>query len=162
MFLNSSYHCTCRYGVVLFPLVPLLYENHRIQVCHSTFPQMPRDQAHWEPSQIVLLLKLAIAEKQKGNWNQYGVTKEGWRNIYPHFPQYTHKQVTNKFDSLKRKYRDWQDAQSGSGLGRDPATGGIAAEPDYWETQFGSNHPDDSTQSVVSLLRLPLSYLLLH
>ena len=98
------------------------------------FPQMPRDHAHWESSETALLLKLAIEEKQKSNWNQFGVTKEGWRNIYPHFPQYTHKQVTNKFDALKWKYKEWHDAQSASGLGRDTATGGIATEPEYWQT----------------------------
>jgi len=126
---------------------------------------MPRDHAHWESSEIALLLKLAIEEKQKSNWNQFGVTKEGWRNIYPHFPQYTHKQVTNKFDALKRKYKEWHDAQSASGLGRDTATGGIAAEPEYWQTQYGlPNGPDDCTGPMVSLLLLillPLSSILL-
>ena len=90
----------------------------------------------------------------------FGVTKEGWRNIYPHFPQYTHKQVTNKFDALKQKYKEWHDAQSPSGLGRDTATGGIAAEPEYWQTQYGlPNDPDDCTEPVVGLLLLILLLL---
>ena len=88
----------------------------------------------------------------------FGVTKKGWRNIYPHFPQYTHKQVTNKFDALKRKYKEWHDAQSASGLGRDTATGGIAAEPEYWQTQYGCTEP---VVCLLLLILLPLSSILL-
>jgi hypothetical protein len=52
---------------------------------------MPRDHAHWEEHEVKLLLTLAIQEKEKFNWNQFGLTREGWRNIYPHLPQYSHK-----------------------------------------------------------------------
>ena len=77
--------------------------------------------------------------------------------------------MTNKFDALKQKYKEWHDAQSPSGLGRDTATGGIAAEPEYWQTQYGlPNDPDDCTEPMVSLLLLillPLSiycYVKIH
>ena len=107
---------------------------------------MPRDHAHWESSETALLLKLAIEEKQKSNWNHFGVTKEGWRNIYPYFSQYIHKQVTKKFDALKQKYKEWHDTQSASDLGQDTTTWGIVAEPEYWQTQYGlPNDPDDCT-----------------
>ena len=73
--------------------------------------------------------------------------------------------MTKKFDALKQKYKEWHDAQSASGLGRDMATGGIAAEPEYWQTQYGlSNDSYDYTEPVVSLLLLillPVSSILL-
>ena len=100
---------------------------------------MPRDHAHWEEHEVKLLLTLAIQEKEKFNWNQFGLTREGWRNIYPHFPQYLHKQINNKFDFLKQKYRAWKDSQVATGLGRNTQTGGIDADPDYWMAQDGSS-----------------------
>jgi len=104
---------------------------------------MPRDHAHWEEHEVKLLLTLAIQEKEKFNWNQFGLTREGWRNIYPHFPQYSHKQINNKFDFLKQKYRAWKDSQVATGLGRNTQTGGIDADPDYWMAQDGSQPIDD-------------------
>jgi hypothetical protein len=96
---------------------------------------MPKDRALWTEAETRLLLELALKEKEKFNFNQFGVTRDGWRNIHPHFPQYTTRQVTNKLDYLKQQYKAWMEAQSASGLGRDTQTGGIDADPDYWLPQ---------------------------
>jgi hypothetical protein len=52
---------------------------------------MPKDHALWAEAKTRLLLELTLKEKEKFNFNQYGVTRYGWRNIHPHFPQYTTK-----------------------------------------------------------------------
>jgi len=136
------------FRLLLLPLCFLLFTSKlsartQTKISHYTCPQMPRDHAHWEEHEVKLLLTLAIQEKEKFNWNQFGLTREGWRNIYPHFPQYSHKQINNKFDCLKQKYRAWKDSQVATGLGRNTQTGGIDADPDYWMAQDGSQPIDD-------------------
>ena len=38
----------------------------------------------------------------------------------------------------KKAYLTWKDGLTATGLGRDPCTGDIDADPEYWETQAGS------------------------
>lgn len=147
------------FRLLLLPLCFLLFTSKlsartQTKISHYTCPQMPRDHAHWEEHEVKLLLTLAIQEKEKFNWNQFGLTREGWRNIYPHFPQYSHKQINNKFDFLKQKYRAWKDSQVATGLGRNTQTGGIDADPDYWMAQDGSQPIDDDfPHAGVSIVR---------
>ena len=147
------------FRLLLLPLCFLLFTSKlsartQTKISHYTCPQMPRDHAHWEEHEVKLLLTLAIQEKEKFNWNQFGLTREGWRNIYPHFPQYSRKQINNKFDFLKQKYRAWKDSQVATGLGRNTQTGGIDADPDYWMAQDGSQPIDDDfPHAGVSIVR---------
>jgi hypothetical protein len=47
---------------------------------------MPRDRAHWANDETKLLLHLRLQEKEKCNFNQFGLSTIGWNNIYTYFP----------------------------------------------------------------------------
>ena len=58
--------------------------------------------------------------------------------MYPAFREvtklpYDKKQPQNKFNELKRAFFNWCDLQTHTGLGRDPNTGGITADPLFFE-----------------------------
>ena len=90
---------------------------------------MPCPHANWDDAETKLLLDMCLQEKEKFNFNQFGVIRDVWNNIYTYFPQYDRKQVNNKLGALKATYLKWKDEQSATGLGRDPHTGAIDAEP---------------------------------
>ncbi|XP_066312676.1 uncharacterized protein [Miscanthus floridulus] len=98
---------------------------------------MQPKRASWSDDDTKLLLDLYLQEKEKFNFNQQGLATTGWNNIYTCFPHYDKKQC-NKLGSLKKAYLTWKDELSATRLGRDPRTGNIAADPEYWETQAGS------------------------
>ncbi|XP_066384532.1 uncharacterized protein [Miscanthus floridulus] len=101
-------------------------------------PSMPPKRANWSEDDTKLLLNLCLQEKDKFDFNQQGLTRTGWNNIYTNFPHYDKKQCNNKLGSLKKAYLTWKDELTATGLGRDPRTGDIEAEPEYWETQEDS------------------------
>jgi hypothetical protein len=50
---------------------------------------------------------------------------------------YTHVQMKNWWDALKSDYTTWKTLLlHASGLGRDPRTGTIAADKDWWEEKI--------------------------
>jgi hypothetical protein len=99
------------------------------------------------------LLHLRLQEKEKCNFNQLGLSTIGWNNIYTYFPHYDKKQCNNKLGALKKAYLAWKDELSGTGLGRDPHTGDIAAEPEYWETQ-DDTQPERAVSALVTCCAL--------
>ena len=99
---------------------------------------MPRPHAHWEDDETKLLLQLCLQEKEKFNFNQFGLTTAGWNNIYTYFPHYDKKQCNNKLGALKAACLKWKDELSATGLGRHPRTGDVAADPEYWNSQAGT------------------------
>jgi hypothetical protein len=76
-----------------------------------------------------------LQEKKKFNFNHQGLTNAGWSNVYTYFPHYDKKQCNNKLSSLKQSYLKWKDELTTTGLGRDPHTGDIDADLEYWDTQ---------------------------
>jgi hypothetical protein len=118
---------------------------------------MTKDRAHWADDETRLLLTLALQEKEKFNFNHQGLTNAGWSNVYTYFPHYDKKQCKNKLGALKQSYFKWKDAQTATGLGRDPRTGDIDADPEYWDTQDAAQ-PDE----VVSALVSPCFALVVH
>ena len=88
---------------------------------------MPHPRANWDDAETKLLLDMCLQEKEKFNFGQFGVNRDGWNSIYPYFPNYDRKQVNNKLGAPKNKL-------SATGLGRDKKGGGIDADPKYWET----------------------------
>ena len=92
---------------------------------------MPCPRANWDDAETKLLLDMCLQEKEKFNFGQFGVNRDGWNNIYPYFPNYDRKQVNNKLGALKAKYLKWKDELLATGLGRDTQTGGIDADPEY-------------------------------
>jgi hypothetical protein len=43
---------------------------------------MDQKRANWDPATTRLFLHLCIAEKEKFNFSNQGLTKDGWRNVY--------------------------------------------------------------------------------
>jgi hypothetical protein len=65
---------------------------------------MPRPRANWDDTETKLLLDMCLQVKEKFNFNQFSVTRDGWNNIYTYFLQYDRKQVNKKLGALKAKY----------------------------------------------------------
>ncbi|XP_066346739.1 uncharacterized protein [Miscanthus floridulus] len=97
--------------------------------------KMPPKRASWTEDETKLLLDLCLQEKEKCNFNQQGLATAGWCNIYTYFPRFDKKQCNNKLGYLKKAYLTWKEGLTTTGLGRDPHTGAIAADTEYWETQ---------------------------
>jgi len=58
--------------------------------------QTSSDRAHWGYEETKIFQDLCIAEKNKMNFNQNGLTKLGWRNVYRGFASKTGLQLANK------------------------------------------------------------------
>jgi hypothetical protein len=98
-----------------------------------------------------------LQEKEKFNFNHQGLTNTGWSNVYTYFPHYDKKQCNNKLGALKHSCLKWKDELTTTGLGRDPRTSDIDADPEYWDTQDAAQ-PD----GVVSALLAPCFALPVH
>ena len=110
---------------------------------------MPPKRATWTEDETKLLLDLCLQEKEKCNFNQQGLTTAGWNNIYTNFPHFDKKQCNNNLGYLKKAYLTWKDGLTATGLGRNPRTGAIDADTEYWETQEGSQ-PMNSVRYLVN------------
>lgn len=124
------------------------------------FRQMSR--AQWNDEETRLLLTLCLQEKDKLNFSYLGLTNTGWSNVYTYFPHYDKKQCNNKLYALKSTYVKWKASQTATGLGREPRTGDIAAEPEYWDTQYGSQPQGEVRALTFSALHslVPYSHVL--
>jgi len=101
---------------------------------------MDQDCCNWDGPTTRLFLDLCIAEKEKFNFTSQGLTKDRWRNVQCSFKQvvgarFSNKQMSNKLQSLKKRYQAWNDLQNSSGLGRNKATGGAEADARWWDEQ---------------------------
>ena len=85
---------------------------------------MPRPRTNWDDTETKLLLDMCLQEKEKLNFTQNGVTRDGWNNLYTHFPQYDRRQVNNKLWTLKNNYLNWKKQLSPTRLDWDTQTGG--------------------------------------
>ena len=50
---------------------------------------------------------------------------------------YTKKKCQNKYNELKRLYFNWRDGQTHTGLGRDPLTGEVTTDPEWYGANPG-------------------------
>lgn len=57
---------------------------------------------------------------------------------------YNKKMLQNKYNDLKRQYFNWRDSHMQSGLGRDPVTGEVTADPSW----FGEQTAESSQQTA--------------
>ena len=85
-------------------------------------------------------MDLCIAEKNKMNFNQKGLTNLGWRNVYHGFAtetglQLPNKKLQNKLSAMRRQYFTWRDRTTHTRLGRDPQTGGVTTDPSLFEVE---------------------------
>jgi hypothetical protein len=103
-----------------------------------TWAQMEKNRANWNESRTKTFLDLCIEQKNLFNWNEKGLNKHGWHNVYAKFRQLTglhwdNKQLHNKLSQMRLSYSKWRDLQNRTGLGRNKETGGVAADDSYWQ-----------------------------
>ena len=114
---------------------------------------MASNRAAWDDQTTKTFLDLCIAEKNRFNTNDKGLTNHGWQNVYRNFKQQTGKkldtkQLQNKLGGLKRSYIQWRDLQNQTGLGRDKHTGGVTADDSYWANEEGVNDEEGVSDSI--------------
>ncbi|KAJ1297332.1 hypothetical protein BS78_01G367300 [Paspalum vaginatum] len=105
---------------------------------------MAPNRASWDDTTMKTFLDLCIAEKNRFNGNDKGLTNHGWQNVYRNFKQQTgqtfdSKQMQNKLVGMRRGYIQWCDLQNQTGLDRDKHTGGVADDDSFWETEQETN-----------------------
>lgn len=104
----------------------------------------------WDRASTSLLLDLCINEKEsKFNWNNMGLTQDGWRNVERKFKElgsqkFTRRQMSNKLQTLKKSFKRWKDLQRHTGLGRNKSTGGVEAEDEVLEDEYGTENAPDT------------------
>ncbi|TVU00187.1 hypothetical protein EJB05_54402, partial [Eragrostis curvula] len=120
------------------------YAAQHISNKSITFIQMSRDRAYWDDQTTSKLLELVAEQKEQAHWADRSPTSLGWANIVRSFNEstkliYRKKQLQNKFNDLKRAYFNWRDGCSHTGLGRDPDTGEVAADPIWYAAVHGEH-----------------------
>ena len=98
---------------------------------------MSQERACWDDRTSSLLLDLIIKQKDLCHWNSTGPTSLGWTNVVRDFNGYIKKTCQNKYNELKRCYFNWRDGQTHTGLGRDPLTGEVTADPEWYGASLG-------------------------
>jgi len=103
---------------------------------------MSQERASWDDRTCSLLLDLIIKQKDLCHWNATSPTSLGWTNVVRGFNEvtrlgYTKKKCQNKYNELKRLYFNWRDGQTHTGLGCDPLTGEVTADPEWYGASPG-------------------------
>ena len=103
---------------------------------------MSQEHASWDDRTCSLLLDLINKQKDLCHWNATSPTSLGWTNVVRGFNEatrlsYTKKKCQNKYNELKRLYFNWRDGQTHTGLGRDPLTGEVTADPEWYGASPG-------------------------
>jgi uncharacterized protein YbdZ (MbtH family) len=114
---------------------------HNILECR-TLHQMTRDHASWDDRTCSLFLNLINQQKNLCHWGANTQTPIGWTNVHRSFNEatrlgYNKKQLQNKYNELKRAYFNWRDGQIHTGLGRDPRTREVTADPAWYAAGTG-------------------------
>ncbi|TVU08543.1 hypothetical protein EJB05_41952, partial [Eragrostis curvula] len=125
---------------------------------------MDRPRATWDHDATKKLLDLCMVEKRDHNFNSVGPTKQGWSRIHKGLQEafqgkYDHRQASNKLGALKRAYHEWLDLKHHTGLGRDPETGGVAADASFWEAHQQNKKADGEESSSVKTNGKPPPFL---
>jgi len=131
------------------------------------FQQMHRQRATWDLPTTKLLLDLYIAEKDKCNFTQKGLTREGWKNVYRELSNsgfsYTNRQVSNELGSLKDKFNTWKTRNNRTGLERDPSTGRVVGDDEGLDSNEDTQEePHDGSQDEVIDATMHRPVRLLH
>ncbi|WVZ48959.1 hypothetical protein U9M48_000344, partial [Paspalum notatum var. saurae] len=110
--------------------------------------KMDGGRAKWDEETTKTFLDLCIAEKEKRNYNNRGLTRFGWQNVYRNFRQltgraYDTKQMQNKFNTLKRVYKAWKNLKDKSGGGWNNKKNTISLDPELWDTEIMVNSEAD-------------------
>uniref|UniRef100_K3XSJ8 Myb/SANT-like domain-containing protein n=1 Tax=Setaria italica TaxID=4555 RepID=K3XSJ8_SETIT len=122
---------------------------------------MNHNHANWDEGTMKTLLDLCIAQKNQFNWSNRCLTKLGWKNVYRSFREqiglHLGSKQQNKLNNLRRTFLSWTALQKQSGLGHDTQTGGVDADPTYWEEDEEDPLPATSARDLSKWLAQELS-----
>ncbi|GJM94534.1 hypothetical protein PR202_ga11186 [Eleusine coracana subsp. coracana] len=97
--------------------------------------------AKWDPFAVKIFNDIFVKEHLAHNRPQHCLNGVGYANLVRKFYErtkgpYNEGQMKNRWDILNKKYTQWKTLNLRStGLGRDPSTGCIVADNDWWEEQ---------------------------
>ncbi|KAJ0977708.1 hypothetical protein J5N97_013182 [Dioscorea zingiberensis] len=109
------------------------------------FENIPK--ARWDDTNTELLVKICVEEVQAGNRPHTHFTKEGWKYLVSKFVvrtwlSYNHKQLKNKWDSLKKEFSLWAKlVEHQTGLGWDSTKRIVLANDEWWEKKDKNEGP---------------------
>jgi hypothetical protein len=95
--------------------------------------------ADWDnPKMTKIYCNIVVEEIDAGNRPLGTLNIRGYNNLGEKFfsrtgKNYTQKQLKNRWDNLKILYNFWKLLWSNSGSGRDPDTGLVVVDDEWWE-----------------------------
>ena len=98
--------------------------------------------AIWDALTNEVFIDICVEEVVAKNRPLQCLNNKGYHNLMTKFKErtnreYSHKQLKNHWDSLKRDYSSWKTLKlHASGLGIDPKTGSIKASDEWWAEQI--------------------------
>ncbi|CAD6234673.1 unnamed protein product [Miscanthus lutarioriparius] len=127
---------------------------HNTSECR-TLHRMNHDHASWDDRTCSLFLELITQRKNLCHWGNNTPTATGWTNVHRAFNEatrleYNKKLLQNKYNELKRAYFNWRDGRIHTGLGRDPHTREVTADPSWYAAGTG-----ESSQTARERFRRP-------
>jgi hypothetical protein len=98
--------------------------------------------AQWDPTAAKIFNEICVEQVLANNRPQGCLNNKGYANLIAQFNErtgrnYNRSQMKNRWDALKNDYTTWKTLLlAASGLGRDPRTGSIAADDEWWKEKM--------------------------
>ncbi|XP_077241618.1 uncharacterized protein LOC143882101 [Tasmannia lanceolata] len=123
--------------------------NHSIAVGRDDSQNLQeRESARWSVRDTNVFIDLMVEEVKKGSRCTTTFTKRAWNDIRRKFydktsHNYTSMQFKNKFQKLRKDYREFKKLLEVTGFGWNPITKTVTAEASVWDTYI-QEHPTAS------------------